>query len=233
MVEKYIKKLDYLIVLCPEINPEDDGKFFDFKKGLYLGGKARMMASYKAYTINNNLKLILVADYNGVNGGVYKESQRTNDMKNYLLKLGVPSNSMQIVNSLPCTRHNIVAIFNSFKNLFKNKNVGLLTNLYHMPRALLFWSELKEIKEYKNIPNTPVVIVSENLIETDLKNKKDIRYIRRLELEMQGIIDLSVKQYKDGCINIKNKKLIIRNEYSKIIKQKGKLLLTPDEFKKI
>ena len=90
-----------------------------------------------------------------------------------------------------------------------------------------------EIKEYKNIPNTPVVIVSENLIETDLKNKKDIRYIRRLELEMQGIIDLSVKQYKDGCINIKNKKLIIRNEYSKIIKQKGKLLLTPDEFKKI
>ncbi len=138
MIKKDIKDLDYLIVLCPEINPSDKGVFSDFKHGLYLGGRTRMKAACEVYKINSQLKFILVADYNGVNGGTYNESQRTDDMKDYLISSGVNIDSIRQVNSLPSTRHNLVAVFNNYKDILKNEKVGLLTNLYHMPRALFF-----------------------------------------------------------------------------------------------
>ncbi len=120
MIKKNIKDLDYLIVLCPEINPSDKGVFSDFKHGLYLGGKIRMKAAYEAYKINSQLKFIIVADYNGVNGGAYNESQRTDDMKNYLISSGVNIDSIRQANSLPCTRHNLVAVFNNSRDILKN-----------------------------------------------------------------------------------------------------------------
>ena len=232
MDHENIEILDYLIVLCPEINPNDKGVFSNYKNGLYLGGEIRMKSAVKAYKKNKELKFILVADYNGVNGGKYNKSQRTDDMINYLIKLGVPSNLIEVVNSLPCTRHNLVAVFNNFKDIFKNKKVGILTNLYHMPRTLLFWIELKKNKKYKNIPDLPIEIIAEDIILSKVGQKENKKYIKRLELEMKGIIDLSLGKYRDACIKIKaDNNILIRNEYKRITKEKKEVLLTPNELK--
>lgn len=238
-MENNKKIYDYIIVLCSEINPEDKGKFTNFKHGLYLGGGIRMEAAYKLYQKNKKTILILVADYNKDNGGndnTYKLSHRTSSMKAYLLNCGVPDKNLRIVNSLPCTRHNLVAVFNSFSDDFKNKRVGLLTNSYHLSRSLSFWTELKKYKKYHNVPSLPDTISAEDIIiDNNVRYKKGGMYIARLELEVKGVVDLISGNYNDGCIklNKKSNKSVIRSDYRRIIKENAKFLLTPDEMKSI
>lgn len=229
---------DYIVVLCPEINLEDKGKFTNFKHGLYLGGGIRMEAAYKLYQNNKKTILILVADFNKDDGfsiDGYKLSNRTDSMKAYLLNCGIPEKNLRIVNSLPCTRHNLIALFNNFSDSFKNKKIGLLTNSYHLPRSLSFWTELKKYKKYYNIPNLPDAISAEDIIYNNIRYKKRGMYIARLELEARGAIDVISGNYKDGCVNLnaKSNKLAIRNDYKKITEKNKKYLLTPNEIKLI
>ncbi len=59
-------------------------------------------------------------------------------------------------------------------------------------------------------------------------------YIKRLELEIKGLIDLSLGKYKDGCIKINsNKKLSVRADYRKITNENKEVLLTPSELGKL
>lgn len=230
------KSHDYIIVLCPEVNPEDKGKFTNFKHGLYLGGGIRMEAAYKLYQKNKKVILILVADYNkdNVSGDdTYKLSYRTDSMRAYLLNCGVPNKNLRIVNSLPCTRHNLVAVFNNFSDAFKNKKIGLLTNSYHLPRSLSFWIELKKYQKYYNVPSLPDPIFAEDIIDNNIRYKKSGLYIARLELEARGVIDVILDNYKDGCIGLSSKgnKLAIRSDYKRIVEENKERLLTPDEIK--
>lgn len=231
------KSYDYIIVLCPEVNPEDKGKFTNFKHGLYLGGGVRMEAAYKLYQQNKNVMLILVADYDKDDGSGIStgKSHRTESMKSYLLNSGVPEKNLRTVNSLPCTRHNLISVFNNFNDSFNNKKVGLLTNLYHLPRSLAFWIELKKYKKYHNIPNLPDIISAENIIDSDIRYTKSGMYVARLELEARGVVDFFSGNYEDGCVklNAKSNKLAIRNDYKKIAEGNKKYLLTPDEIKLI
>lgn len=197
-----------------------------------------MEAAYRMYQNNKKAVLILVADYNkddGVSADAYKMSNRTDTMKSYLLNCGVPEQNLRTVSSLPCTRHNLISVFNNFNDSFKNKKIGLLTNLYHLPRSLAFWIELKKYKKYHNIPNLPDPISAENIIDSDARYTKSGMYVARLELEARGIVDVVSGDYEDGCVklNIKTNKLTIRSDYKKIAGEDKKYLLTPDEIKLI
>jgi|GEM_PF-4398515 hypothetical protein len=222
------EKYDYIIVLCPEVNPEDKGVFEDFKHGLYLGGKVRMEAAVKLYKEHKKVILILVADYNEEKKGksnYYKESQRTDDMQKYLFREGVAKESMVVVNSLPCTRHNLVAVFNMFEDKFKGKNVALLTNQYHFPRSLLFWLDLKKVDRYKNISSRPQLVSAEDIINDKAQHKEKKMYADRLRSEEKGILDFVSGNYDDRCI--------VRKEYQKIAKERKSELLTPSEIKNL
>jgi hypothetical protein len=232
MTKKLTSQSDFILILCPEINPEDKGKFSDFKHGLYLGGEIRMAAAYELYKQNKKVILTIVADYYPDNENLSHWS-RADEMKSYLLHRGVPEKNIKIINSLPCTRHNLVAVFNSWSEIFKNKKVALLTNSYHLPRSLVFWLELKKIKKYQNIPSFPILISAENVVNNKVRYKNPAMYIARLESELKGIMDCVSENYNDACFILsgaKKEKLIVRKDYQKTAAKNKKYLLTPEEI---
>ena len=51
---------------------------------------------------------------------------------------------VQKVNSLPCTRHNVIALFHQFLGRqLEGKRVAVLTNEYHLRRFMEFWSRVQ------------------------------------------------------------------------------------------
>ena len=144
----------------------------------------------------------------------------------------VPSTTLELVKSLPCTHHNLVAVFNSWKIAkkdFSDKTVGLVTNFYHLPRALKLAALLKRL-EFKESPDL-VPINAESIFEIPESNNTRQRlpeYLRRLESERQGIRELENDSYKDNCLNKKEKFEILEE----IINKKKEILLTRQEREK-
>src|SRR3989344_5163902 len=145
-------KLDYIIVLNPD--KKIHGQFPNFKDGKYLGGATRMAAAITIAKENQFSEIILVGGYNEDNGKdkstFFQKSQKVEDMKDYLNENKI-KNSIVTINSLPCTKHNLIAVFNKYQKKFENKKVGILTNKYHLSRALQFWVKLKEEPDFNKL----------------------------------------------------------------------------------
>lgn len=225
-------KYDIIIVLCPE-KKDPDGKFPDFKDGMYLGGQVRMDAAKKIYENNENAEFIVVGGYNSKSKRSEWEkvdaSQKVDDMKSFLKKdcLGI---KIIPIKSLPCTKHNLVAIFNTWKNSeeklkrLKDKKIGLLTNFYHLPRALRFWGELTNTEEFMGIP-MPISISAESIIELPVNNMhiRFIEYLLRLEDERRGLKDIENESYAGSCLGKKF------DDFKDIIEKYKDILLTESE----
>jgi hypothetical protein len=256
-------KYDFIIVLCPSVRCLD-GKFSQFENGKYLGGQTRMEAAVKLAQENKNTTFILVGGYNEDDGikasKYYKKSQKTADVEKYLKEKKVKEKKVknkkiikriEIVNSLPCTKHNLVAVFHEFKEELsdKNKKIGLLTNAYHLPRALRFWKKLVDDekdefgtiikpgkKPSKDEPGELKPIVAESIVgvEKDSRYAGEHEYISRLEDELSGLIDIEKDEYRDGCILAKKKlrfyKQIIEDHFDKKT-GKNDLLTSGDQEK--
>ena len=239
-------KYDIIIILCPY--KKLNGKFPEFLNGKYIGGQTRIDATVELSKENEKAIFILVGGYNQDDGVVgsdhYTKSQKTTDMNDYLLGKIAGQNRISIVNSLPSTKHNLVAIFKKYEKLRDdNLNIGLLTNTYHLPRALSWWEELinneNEFKEKKNQKNTikgiiknPIPIVAESIIGGDGRYKRYIEYISRLESELKGIMDLKTYKYDHtkGRFKHNYKCTHIKKEFFRIINQKKNALLTEREI---
>jgi hypothetical protein len=221
-------KYDIIIVLCPW--KKVDCKFPEFLNGKYVGGQTRMDATCEIYKKNKQAEFIIVGGYNENS----EESDKVRDMKNFL-KEKCPEIIIKECPSLPCTRHNLVAIFNTWRRDpqdLQGKKIGLLTNFYHLPRTLRFWSELVTIKDFrgKKIP-TPFPICAESIVK-DMSSgvyTRFIEYFLVLESERLGLKDIEKEKYRDSCL-MKN-----FNEFKKLIcnKKTQKILLTKEEIKKI
>lgn len=230
-------KYDIIIVLCPD-KKGDNGKFPEFKNGKYLGGQTRMDAAVEISKESNKTKFILVGGYNEDDGVIsstyYMASQKTTDMQDFMKEKGA-RNEIKIVNSLPCTRHNLIAIFNERMEELSNTdfNIGLLTNFYHLPRALNLWTKLaKEEKEFeKKIIENPTPIVAESIVEENKRYSKHHEYILRLENELKGLIDLDTYKYKKENQKYERQYMdkCLRKEFSRIIEKEKKRLLTKEE----
>lgn len=219
-------KYDYIIVLCSE-KKDKNGKFPEFLDGKYLGGQTRMDAAIEVYKENKEAEFIIVGGYDKNGEG----SQKIEDMYEFL------TNKCQNIKifkrpSLPCTFHNLVAIFNMWREYdikLENKKIGLLTNFYHLPRALRFWGELRKNEEFKNIiVSCPIPISAESVIQnipSEMYNEKSNEYLSALMGEVEGLKDIEKDSYTDNCL-VKNREFFIE-----IAKKYPNILLTSKERK--
>lgn len=208
-------KYDLVIVLCPS---KRDKTFSEFKENMYLGGQTRMDAAVKLYENNHKAQFILVGGYKKRE----EESDKVDGMQQFLKEKCGQSINTLLRPSLPCTRHNLIAIFNVWKkhkvffDKLKSKKIGVLTNFYHLPRALRFWSELVNQGDFIGIPN-PFPISAESI--TGDSGEAYIRYIEyllRINGEVKGLKDIEEAQYDDSCLFKEDFKMI-REKYPYIL----------------
>jgi hypothetical protein len=222
-------KYEIVIVLCPE-KTDKDGRFPEFKDGKYLGGQTRMNATCEIFKKNKKAEFIIVGGYDPNDND---RSQKMIDMENFLEE---QCKKIKVVKcpSLPCTRHNLIAIFNTWKKKskdIKGKRIGLLTNFYHLPRTLRFWGELVNKEEFKKIPDpipTPIPIAAESV--SQISGEIYIRfteYILRIDKERDGLRDIENGIYIDSCLLEEN-----FNQFKRVLKNKQDILLTNEERKK-
>lgn len=221
-------KYDIIIVPCPEKKDLEDGKFPDYINGLYLGGQIRMDAAISMYKENEGSEFIIVGGYDKDGEG----SQKIGDMDDFLRG---ECQDIKITKrpSLPCTFHNLVAIFNMWREYhteLKGRKIGLLTNFYHLPRSLRFWSELNKKEEFKNIfIPFPMAISAESIINVppEIYNEKSNGYIFRLIKEAEGLKDIENDNYNDNCLGKDNIKF-----FQNIARKYPDILLTLEEREK-
>jgi hypothetical protein len=189
--EQY-RALDLLIVPSPILN--DAGTAFpevDPTTGLYVGGHLRMSAAADFSLHCQPAKVVVVGGLNPKHG-----PQMTQAMARFILERNSGAN-VQRVNSLPCTRHNVIAIFNQLRGELAGKRIGVLSNSYHLPRFLAFWTSLRP--SYRgNIPD-PLVIAAESCRLTRGPVDQSA-YEARIAAEQRGLADLRAGKYLDRCL---------------------------------
>jgi len=219
IVSKMSKEKNYrfIIVLCAEAK-EPDGKFPDFKNNVYLGGQIRMEAALALSRKYPNTTFVLVGGYDQKTKK--QTSKKVADMYNFLKRENRSIKTKKIP-SLPCTKHNLVAVFNTLKQELENQEIGILTNFYHLPRSLQLWTKLVK-EEFTNIP-APWPFCAEAIVDNPIYYMRFAEYLVRLEQERSGLRDEEKGTYEDSCLTKKIK------DFEDVIKQKMDILLTKGE----
>lgn len=219
---------DIVIVLCPAERNKLDRKFPEYdENGKYLGGQTRMDAAVEIYKRSPHAKFIVVGGLDKMPKDL-EESVKTQDMKEYLEeKCGAVD--VERINSLPCTKHNFIAIFIRWaeRNVnLNNKKVGVLTNYFHLPRSFKFLSHA--LVEYK-IDGNPIFIpiAAESIVCQPEIYIKSQEYLLTLKSEVEGMQAIENDKYKDGCLWRKTQYERGKFEdYESIVKQEGGKLLS-------
>lgn len=187
-------QFDTIIVPAPgPLGP--DGRFPDTLNGLYLGGQLRMDAAVALCRQNPRTAFVLTGGFNRPDQGYWNSSEQVHAMAWHIEKT-VSKPKLELVYSLPCTHHNFVAVFQSWQGRTTPKHIGILTNAYHMPRAM----ELAERSAKKILPGS---VKFEPLIaETILGTEHDVTaaYCARALSEQEGLDDLRHGRYTDRCL---------------------------------
>jgi hypothetical protein len=188
--EQY-RELDLLIVPSPILN--DAGTAFpevDPTTGLYVGGHLRMSAAAEFSLQYRPAKVVVVGGLNPKHG-----PRMTQAMAEFLLEKNSGAN-VQRVNSLPCTRHNVVALFTKLREELSGKRIGVLSNSFHLPRFLAFWTNLRPTYG-GNIPD-PLTIAAESCLSRGPVDQS--AYEARIAAEQRGLADLRGGKYLDRCL---------------------------------
>ena len=179
---------------------QQNGEFANFYNGEYLGGQIRMDAAVHIAQENPDTEFILVGGYNAPSEGDIDTSNKVNDMAAFL-KRNAPDVHLQLVYSLPCTHHNFVAVFNSPEIDLRDQELGILTNAYHLPRALVFALQAAEATDtvglFQFVPISAEEVLNRS-IESIVGNKAD-QYESRMQSEVQGLLQLRSGTYTDSC----------------------------------
>ena len=218
-------KYDKVIILCAD-KKGDNGKFPDFQDGMYLGGQIRMNAAADLYKSNPSAEYFVVGGYDPK----AETSCKVSDMECFLKEKN-PAANIKTVKSLPCTFHNFVAVFNTWKqegNDLQAEKIGLLTNLYHLPRALRFAVEVRiKTSRIEVPPLIPICAESVVVLPDQNMYNRETEYLLRLDSERRGLKDLERGTYDDNCLNKK------RNQFIDVAKKFSEILLTLDEVREI
>lgn len=204
------KKFEAVVVLS-SARTDAKGKFKDVDadktgKEIYLGGASRMQAAVEAFKQNPKAAFIMLGGIDVLNNGelFYKTGQMAEFMKQHCQGINI-----QAIDSLPCTRHNLIALGNSAL-LGAYKRVGLLSNDYHEARIEAFLESLRH-RENVVMPDLQFVSprdfgVSEGVEQSDKK------YQERIRLEANGVahIEQHPSQYHDSCLEGKVDELNFR-----------------------
>jgi len=191
--EGLFSTVDVLIVPSPAI--QHDARIFpdvDPQSGLYVGGKVRLTAAAE-FSLRYKPRLIVLVGGMGRND----RFRMTGAMKDFVLEQN-PRANVKTVNSLPCTRHNIVALFNQLGGELRNKKVAVLTNEYHLPRFLAFWSKLDAVYDLKL--GQPIPVAAETIHDAGHRDRHAAAYDKRLRAEAEGIAHFQAGEYFDKCV---------------------------------
>lgn len=182
---------DIVILLCASFLNEK-GAFDELSPdSSYLGGPVRMRA---AVDIKSKVRKFIV-----VGGGIEKNNdkekwRKVNDMYNYLIDNGIDSDKIIRIVSEADTHGNFRAIYVCAKEILKNKRVGILTNFYHLPRALRFAKDtFVDIKDISFIPISAESVVK-NIKPTYLNYWPE--FLVRIFNEIKGLNDWERREYR-------------------------------------
>lgn len=186
--------LDLLIVPSPLLDKERDA-FLDVDpvSGLYVGGELRLSATVDFSRRFGPRKIVVVGGLDPERG-----SRITHAMRRFIIENDSTAN-VQRIDSLPCTRHNVIALFNRLGRQLEGKRVGLLTNEYHLPRFLAFWSSLRD--EYQLNLSEPLAIAAESIVNSVDKESRGENVSARRKAEERGLADLRAGRYVDRCLS--------------------------------
>jgi hypothetical protein len=192
---------DYIIILSAAAE-NIDGKFPNFLNGVYLGGEVRVKAAAKLLDEYPDTDFIVAGGYNEKNVGIAGTSKKVDDIVEFL-RASNHKAKIQEVYSLPCTHHNFVAVFNYWRNnKISPKRVGILSNEYHLPRAMAFANILSPTM----LPGSEITFVplAAETVDASLILKLDevsqAAYTRRLEYEKTGLQKIRSGMYADYCL---------------------------------
>ncbi len=193
------EKYNLVIILCASAL-NNNGSFDELSfNGSYLGGQIRMEAAVD-FAPNTDTYIVVGGDHKD---GKYK---KIDDMKNFLKKrfneLQLPKEQQpKIIRiySATDTTGNLWAIKRAFRdtgklNWFSNKRVGILTNFYHIPRAMRFAADIFNDVSVLFIPiSAEAVIYRHKPTYTDYPKA----ILKRIKLELNGLRAWECKKYKN------------------------------------
>jgi hypothetical protein len=187
-----MKKFDYLVVLCA--SSLNNGQFDDLdKNGTYLGGNVRMKA---ALELKDRTDKFVV-----VGGGMEKDGdekwRKTKDMFRYLVDNGVNPKRIIRISSMPDTLGNLRAVYICLRGKFNLRKVGILTNYYHLPRAMTFAADIFAYEKYSFIP------ISAESVAGGFPFKYWPQLNSRIGGEINGLSDWEKGKYEDQGLPIR------------------------------
>jgi hypothetical protein len=190
--EQY-QELDVLIVPSPILNAEGDA-FLDIDPvtGMFTGGHLRLCAAAE-FSTRWRPRCIAVV------GGLHAqhETRMTDTMEEFIKQRNRDAH-VQKVNSLPCTRHNVIALFNHLGGHLEGKRVAVLTNEYHLPRFMEFWSRVQ--LEYDFRVAEPLGVAAEWICPSAETDFTWAALDLRRKAEARGVADLRAGKYVDRCL---------------------------------
>ncbi len=183
-----------VIVLCPSESRTLENKYAFYEiendkrereKLIYIGGQIRMQA---AVDLASQIKEAYV-----VVGG---SRPKVDDMKGYLeQELGNKTPPIIRIVSKSDTTGNLMAIYKcrrKYKNFFsKKKKVGILTNFYHLPRAMRFVAS--RFTDINFIPIAAEAVISRYHPTYALYTQE---FLLRIAKEIDGLRDFENGSYK-------------------------------------
>lgn len=215
------------IVVLSSSPLRENGEFANFESGMYLGGQIRMEAAVRLVETQPDAELIIVGGYNRDGEGDTSTSNKANDMTKFIGKHS-PKTRVRTIFSLPCTYHNFVAIFLDWAQHNEHADtVGVLTNGYHMPRALEF---AKRAAAEMDVAARFVPVIAENILDASISSiigDNVQAYKKRLESERQGLAHLRARSYQDSCLTKH------RDRLTYILKERRDYLLANTEMQAI
>ena len=191
-LEQY-QELDVLIVPSPILNAEGDA-FLDIDPatGMFTGGHLRLCAATEFATRWRPRSIAVVGGLHAQHG-----TRMTDTMEKFIKQRNCDAH-LQKVNSLPCTRHNVIALFNQLGRQLEGKRVAVLTNEYHLRRFQEFWSRVQ--LEYGFRAPEPLGVAAEWICPSAETDFTWAALELRRKAEARGVTDLRAGKYVDRCL---------------------------------
>jgi hypothetical protein len=191
--EQY-QELDVLIVPSSILNAEGNA-FLDIDPhtGMFTGGLLRLCAAAE-FAARWRPRCVAVV------GGLHAQhGTRMTDAMEKFIKERSSGVQVQKINSLPCTRHNVVALFNQLGRQLEGKRVAVLTNDYHLRRLMEFWSRVQ--LEYGFRVVEPLGVAAEWICPSAETDFTWAALELRRKAEARGVADLRAGKYVDPCLS--------------------------------
>lgn len=195
-----MKQTSYIIVPTPAVEFNASGKvsFPNYEitggKRIYTGSELRLRAAQEALKRYKEAKLLAVG---GVRiNGEGKLVSRAKLMADFLAERINELGRVEFLDSLPSTKHNLVAVYNWLKlHKGKAKLEALITNRYHISRLKAFAAILD--REYGFRLNIESFLGPEDFSINPEEDLDDEAYERRLLMEQKGLADLEAGRYRE------------------------------------